>query len=722
MNTIKFKELLAGKIDNYERWAQVCRECGTIPVYVRDDYRAINTPFHLGSFGQYGYINHRRALSVEQDWWMVREEARIRLGVYPPASNVMQMVSTSFHLQAHFIHVSRDDPNMVAYTASMEDGLRDKQVRLSFGKLLRRFMLLATDAHIQAMEASHRSEMDPTFKVATTIEDIERVYTTMDGDSGCMRYGGSNWDLPDGLHPSHAYCYAGLGVAYTEVDGVVKSRSVIYDNPENPKDKRYVRIYGDPCLKRKLELAGYRLSHLDGAKLRAISLYERDPDEYRRDTHMVPYLDGPGGNQNDSHGCYGYRIKGEDCIRLIDRDKADKLRALGYHVPHFKTTGVNHTVHTVDLEALAFTCELTGQQFNGLEYTKVWVYHQGRLKATAEEKLDADVFTHSLWHFNIDGTKMLVKVTEEDWRERGFTDDYRHGGRWLDTPENRKACEHVRLHEGTYGANQWAWQGECVEARPGSDEWHKKSDCALVFDDKGVATWVPTSGVEALKATKRYVQVAPRGKEKALSHVDNPNLVVTLGKRRCVSGWHEITKLYDGNWDYSQNVTETAIFGFTVPYSDKQRVNVADLRLDEAFIRERYEPTLLAVAERYEYTEERVTRVVDLTTKKLRAGVGQQHFFRKGDMLFRGHRYEGTATLDAMRAAAQMLATMSDEQIAEMLDRTYVPIARNWQHHALLLLKILDEFVASWSTAASIDRELTATAHHIRDERFAAAA
>ena len=731
MNKDKFRELLAGKIDSLERWQQVCDAVDLRWTQAEEYITPANSPFAI-HWGEHQYIGAFSGMKAEQRWYLVREAARQALDVYPTMTSVMVQVIATMRLGVYCIHISRDDPSMVAYTPSIEDGMRDKQVRLSFGKLLRKLVVLATDTHIQALEASHRSEMDPSFEVARTQEEIQRVYTQMRGDSGCMRYLPSNWDLPADLHPSAAYNYAGLGVAYHEVEGEIKSRALIFDNPDDPKDKRYIRIYGDIALKRKLELSGYKLGSLDGARLRAISLHELRPGRHSKHQYLAPYIDGPGGRQ-DHDAQWGYRIKGEDCIRVTTTDKAQRLQGLGYTVANLKRTDCIHTITEVDLDKLTFTCGLTGKAYNGLEEEACWVYHEGEVKRVAVTALprgyrDYQAFTYVPTAEGDEDEFDRVNIWvhhEEIYSNKFFDDRWMHGGRVLDNPVNRKQVGCVLLEPTTYGENVWVHGSETVECE---GTWYRRSDCMIVFDAEGTLAFMPAHKVEDLRKTKEYVAVAPKGSVKAISHVKNPQLVMTLGKRRCVSGWHDVLKLADGTWDYSQNVEYVRILGIEIPVSKK--IIAGDrraFRLSEEGTVEALKPYFHA-ADAERTPERKVDRLQRYLVDRLRTGIERRHFYLRGEMVCRGGIYDDRiGSFEEMRAAAVKLGQMSDEEIAEMLDESYIPLARAWQHHAALAFKLYDAKAATWAPAAdagqrTLDEQLVATAVHIRDERFAQAA
>jgi hypothetical protein len=696
MNTEKFKALLSAKVDSHARWVEIHQEARADPT---DTYFDYGMPPHLHYAGM-DYIGHPHS-SAEHTWWLKREAYRQALGIYPERTEVLGNLVASFHLEQFCIHISKDDPAMVAYTASADDGQRDKQVRLSFGKLMRKLLLLVTDTHLQALEASHRSELDPTFLVARTQEEIARVYTQMAGDSGCMRYTGDHFGLTGDAHPSWAYSYAGLGVAYTEVNGVIKSRSVIYDNPDDPADKRYVRLYGDRALKRKLERAGYRCDNLQGARLKAIRLRDvhRDRDRWTERQYLVPYLDGAGGDQGQYDGSYGYIVQGEDCIRLANKKQATRLAGLGYAAPRLKSTDPFHNVPTVDPAKLNFTCWLTKAECNGLEVESIQILVDGHLHLANKACIGEGTFVQDFIAITFVGGSQQYVYGKGKKEDGCFYETYNYGEWVVDTPDNRRAMGMVLLSEAHgYGANAWEYRHNCVEATPGSGVWVKEGDTMVVFDEHGNETRVLLAAYEELRKSKDYKALAPKGAIKALSHISNPRMVVTVGNRRCIKDWHDIVECCDGTWDYKVNVTSTRLLGKQVFYSSKRVPRSVDIRASEKWVAEMYSiyPTHCRTYD----PGNLASALKQHTTGLLRYGHQGRCFFVTGDALMRGTG-DSSCSLEAMRAAVNKLSMMDDQAIADTLDETYVPAARGFQYHAALLLKLYDAQIAAWEGAAA---------------------
>ena len=70
------------------------------------------------------------------NWWVYREQARILRRVYK-VTDTLKKLNSYFPI---FAHISLDDPKMVAFTPDVNCGESDKQVRISIGKLLSKYL------------------------------------------------------------------------------------------------------------------------------------------------------------------------------------------------------------------------------------------------------------------------------------------------------------------------------------------------------------------------------------------------------------------------------------------------------------------------------------------------------------------------------------------------------------------------------------------------------
>ena len=105
-------------------------------------------------------------------WWLEREYHRLDAGVYSTTTTLENIANG--YLCAHALHIATeaDDPTMVAYTPSAEDGMRDKQIRTTLGRYLKKHCITLTDRQIQKFEQEHKADLSTTFLTAETVDDI----------------------------------------------------------------------------------------------------------------------------------------------------------------------------------------------------------------------------------------------------------------------------------------------------------------------------------------------------------------------------------------------------------------------------------------------------------------------------------------------------------------------------------------------------------------------
>lgn len=165
-----------------------------------------------------------------------------------------------------------DGSKQVAYYRNAADLVADRATRTTLGRFLRRNFDTITDAQVQRIDAVFRACYSPPLQIATSPEDIMKVYSN--GPSSCM----------SGAPAVRAYGDSDLAVAYLGTLDKVRARAVIW-----PERKRYVRIYGDEALRHVLVAAGYQHNtDIVGARLRLVQLEDNTSD--RRMAHL-PYID-----------------------------------------------------------------------------------------------------------------------------------------------------------------------------------------------------------------------------------------------------------------------------------------------------------------------------------------------------------------------------------------------------------------------------------------------
>ena len=173
--------------------------------------------------------------------------------------------------QRHWVHVSidPDKPDMIAYTRTLKDGMRDRQVRVKLGRYLAQtFGDKLSPQKIAQLVARHNEIQCEKlhWHIAMTPKRIETVYRR--GPNSCMGHGRASYDhrLDDDhdIHPACVYGAGDLGVAFLRRGGRITARALVW-----PDRKVFGRIYGDEeRLRRALDEAGYQSEYQHRRKIR----------------------------------------------------------------------------------------------------------------------------------------------------------------------------------------------------------------------------------------------------------------------------------------------------------------------------------------------------------------------------------------------------------------------------------------------------------------------
>jgi len=226
--------------------------------------------------------------------WKWREQCRFDSGEYQPVPGIGRTWP-----QEHYLHLSttKTESDFVAYTPSEAYGSADRQVRLKFGKYLKKTFTDMSDAEIQQAVVGLRArlalaECPATLKFATdraTINDIfeTQMYACDSRYTSCMhgKFDGCS------VRPYHVYADSpDVAVAYVTEHGSIVSRSVV-----STKDKQWIRAYSThqndstycQVLIDLLEREGYRKGELNGNRLKNLG------------SKCVPYIDNGGRGLSD---------------------------------------------------------------------------------------------------------------------------------------------------------------------------------------------------------------------------------------------------------------------------------------------------------------------------------------------------------------------------------------------------------------------------------------
>jgi hypothetical protein len=508
-----FSELLKAKLDNREAFVKLIDTHGY----------CLERKGHRG-YGLWTSGNCTVEMpSTEKDfaWWMHREYLRIAEGTYN-MTDVLQMLNNSYVGNQYAVHMSAEDPDSICYTPSVEYGVADRQLRTTLGRFMRKHFMMFSDHQIAGLEAQHRAEVRGEFHMAITTADIQRVYQTMAGDSGCMRHSSAHFGLHNSQHPSHIWAAPNLGVAYTQgVDGTPRSRAVVYVNPDNPADKRYIRVYGDQMLAKLLKRQGYRPAAITGAKLNKIVKIDAYDTQSEADADgscdfVMPYIDGVEGRQSETEGTHVALINGE--LVIVSAEMAARYnRVRNNSATSMKGQSGYYKVRA--LPPAEFVCELTGLTYSRYDTDIIAYYHDGAVKKVAKKSVLDKVLVNAHCITEVDGsydsTACLVAAGETPVFNYSYT-------AYIDTDIARKRCGFTKLDAALYpDASGW-YRGAVSELADGRKVKMEDAVLCMNFDDTRKIVF--KTELAAMRKLS-YVNSDNNGSyHKILVHKMNPNL------------------------------------------------------------------------------------------------------------------------------------------------------------------------------------------------------
>ena len=556
----KIKDKLLAAITSRAQLEQLAADLGLGLASLRDAMPQLSATMQTSAGINYPY-------DLDSAWPLQRDMLREEQGAYPPPTAVLLWLRSFKHINQHFPHVSHDDPTMVAFTVDMEGALKDKKVRISMGRFLRRFFPLYTDNAIRSLEASHRAELDPTLEIVTGIEAVTAAYTTMAGDSGCMRYGMDHFGHQQ-YHPAAIYGSPNFGVAvHRSEKGTVKSRAVVWTNPEDPDDKRYVRIYGDAALQRKLERHGYRLKGLRGTKVMALRDEAWADDPAYQDRFVAPYVDPAGGihytgsKQVDFDARYFVRYDDDpDFLYLVTAEERNKLSSLGVHTVDASSQAGSVTVPLSARGEVMVTCAISGKKFSRLEHQHFrWMHADGTLGWARASAIGPE---HTSRQLGTAAGMIRVHGLATSFEGKCLNGAY---AQYVDNAFTMQHMHLARLDPAHYPADQSVYNAnDCVQV---GDGWIRSEDAYRVQEKAPDGSYA-TRHVhkDSLKLLRKmgYVSMQSISGMKMLVHSSDERIVETVGGRKALSGVHSLAQLWDGRWDFARNVERTYVGNFTI--------------------------------------------------------------------------------------------------------------------------------------------------------------
>lgn len=568
---------------------------------------------HTGPEGIGGNVLGRVASTP---WWLLRDMIRQIVGLYEEPTAVQKWLrGPSLCLGWQFVHTARGNAEQVAFNADLANAIADRKLTTTLGRYLRKVLPHASDEFIANVEATHRAELDDTFLIARTPEEIETVYTTMAGDGGCMRYSRSYFGLKD-YHPSVIYSSPGLGVAYLRNSKEqICARAVIYDNPEDNTDRRYVRLYGDAALANKLKRAGYRCAGLRGAKLKIFKDSAYASDERRV---VMPYLDpagGRGSNEDPSfNGLSIVKFKGEEFLRVLGDQEVTRLRGIGVSTAHCQNTSAAvHIPKEVDTEKITRKCAIGGDTYIILDFEEALIYHEGAAKHIRADRLDRSVYSRTAnYCADGDSTAVTLYMTDEDYAqhvfENWFINDYSMrnlGWRVLD-PKFYPQVEGRSLRETMVDRWMSVPSYHLVDGElQRTDHYIRSSDLVRVFQADGSQVHAHKDLIPALLADGLFVQLAPHKKLALYCHKDHPRLRKTPRKQNVIVGFHDYSIDVDGNVISNRSMTTLSVSGQDFEVHLPRDLSTLTQESFDRMTRQVFENTKAAMRHPLKYYEDR---------------------------------------------------------------------------------------------------------------------
>lgn len=532
-------------------------------------------------------VSARRQMPDKSRWWLMREWLRLYYGVY---STTSPLWNTTFHLRlADFApHCARDgtDPSMIAFTPDPEAGAADKQLRTTLSKFVRKFCPSLPDHVLRDIEASHRADLSNEIEILTGVSEIVDAYLT--GPSSCMSHKVS--DYAGKIHPAGVYAAPGMGVAVIRsADGRITARSVVYQNPDDEKDKRFVRVYGDAMLQRRLLRNGYVCAGLAGARLRRI---DADPKvigiSRATDTRMgliVPYIDPPGGSSSGSRDKFAqYAVIGDEWLHMLGEKEANDLMR---KLPHKTLAPVSATNGLVVLDRatavfesdLKQTCCISGEPISLMDLgaKAAQVYMNGEVRTALLDRVSDLPMAVTL----VGGMRTNVRFT-------AGTATTEFGGAFvIDTPENRRhIMGQVRLSRGLYPDSDWMSVHKVVdltdhhpfldedEELPEEIDWSYTDTTGPVYvrDEDLVDLVIGTTYYVVHEKMVRDIgqyELIHRlhSARRMYARADSPHLVRTNTGRRVIPNIHPVIEYPGGIWGFSSSTEFVNLIGVEVPYS-----------------------------------------------------------------------------------------------------------------------------------------------------------
>ena len=313
----------------------------------------------LRGLNNFSWMYKNSAGSYVITWWAKREYARLTQGVYQ-VSEVLSGLNRKFPI---FAHISLDDPKLVAFTPDAQCGENDKQIRITIGKLISKYLPIISQKCLQEMILDHESETNPEILWASG-QELTDIYKNMGSIGACMSK--TSW----AVHPTVAYHTDEIKLAYLKKGDTIVARTLVYE-PKDGSKKVFIRMYPRAhALEKHLNKLGYVVGNFSGAKLNTVKI--------KNDQYALPYLDG---NNTTASSEYSSTALIDGQITVLNSSLLETIRLTYPGKSHKKI--VSYTANgyaefeNIDSKDFNQTCIISGKKYTTLdlsiETTRVFV-------------------------------------------------------------------------------------------------------------------------------------------------------------------------------------------------------------------------------------------------------------------------------------------------------------------------------------------------------------
>jgi hypothetical protein len=241
--------------------------------------------------------------------WVKREAIRLFNGEYS-TTETLEKLNKVFPL---FLHISKNDPKLVGYTADAASAMADRQFKAALGRVLSKHCAILSENFVRTCVEAHDADITLEVEYVTGKDIINTLLSITSGPTSCMTTNYRTFTQ----HPYEVYEEdPRIKLAITrDSEGNITARSLVFHRSET--DKVYIRTYGHPGLRRLLLRDGYVCGNFVGARLKKVAV-----NGGGEDTWLIPYLDANGGHAA-SEG--SQVVVFDDHLRVVPKNLASSM-------------------------------------------------------------------------------------------------------------------------------------------------------------------------------------------------------------------------------------------------------------------------------------------------------------------------------------------------------------------------------------------------------------